>query len=96
MQKMRWLEWLGGNQISKRLMLALGFLALLTCFLHFREVRIEFLEMGASAPRFVISQTNFDFLDEEASLTLKQEATRDIGSIYKIDENQLHSLRSDF
>lgn len=96
MQKKRWFEWLGGNQITKRLVLAFSFLAILTCFLHFREVRIEFLEMGAAAPRYVISQTNFDFLDEEASITLKKEATRDIGSIYRIDENQLHALRSDF
>ncbi len=95
-QKKRWRELLGGNQIAKRVVLAVGFLIALTCFLHFREVRMEVLEIGTAAPRYVISQTDFSFLDEEATQTLKQEAARDIGAIYKLDESQVSSFRKSF
>jgi putative nucleotidyltransferase with HDIG domain len=95
LQKKRWREVLGGNHIAKRLILALTFFIILTCFLHFREVRIEVLEIGTEAPRYVISQTDFMFMDDEATQTLRQEAVRDIGTIYKVEEGQVHSFRRD-
>ena len=93
LQKKRWRELLGGNQIAKRLILALSFFIILTCFLHFREVRMEALEVGKEAPKYVISQTDFMFMDEEATQTLKQEAVRDIGTIYKVEESHVHAFR---
>lgn len=95
LQKKRWRELLGGNQIAKRLILALSFFIILTCFLHFREVRLEVLEIGTRAPRYVISQADFMFLDEEATQTLRQEAVRDIGTIYKLEESPVHAFRRD-
>ncbi|MBS0620052.1 MAG: HDIG domain-containing protein [Verrucomicrobia bacterium] len=94
-RKERWERLLGGSYVTRRLLLAFSFLILLTWFLHFREVRMEVLEIGTLAPRYVISQTDFDFLDEEATGTLKQEAVRDIGAIYKIDESQIRRYRHD-
>lgn len=95
LKKKRWRELLGGNQIAKRLLLALSFFIILTCFLHFRQVRLEMLEIGTKAPRYVISQTDFLFMDEEATQTLRQEAVRDIGTIYKPEESQIHTFRRD-
>ncbi len=95
-RKKRWKEILGGNQIAKRIALALCFLVVLTFFLHFREVRMEVLEVGTKAPRYVISQTDFFFWDEQATQTLKQEAVRDIGAIYQVDEDQVKTFRRDF
>lgn len=94
-QKQRWREILGGNHIAQRLVLALSFLIILTCFLHFREIRMEVFEIGTKAPRYVISQADFVFMDEEATQTLRQEAARDIGMIYKVEEGQVHSFRRD-
>ena len=91
--KKLWKEWLGGNEITKRLLLALSFWVILTCFLHFKEVRMEVLEVGTSAPHYVISQIDFNFLDEEASQMIKQEAVRDIGIIYRVDESLVRSFR---
>jgi putative nucleotidyltransferase with HDIG domain len=91
--KKQWHELLGGNHIAKRLLLLLCFFVLLTCFLHFREVRMEVFEVGIQAPRYVISQTDFMFLDQEATQTLRQEAVRDIGTIYKVEESQVHVFR---
>src|SRR5580704_12645840 len=85
-QKRRWQDFLGGNNTPQRLVLILSFLVILTCFFQLREVRLEKLEIGIPSPRYVIAQTDFSFLDEEATQTLKQEAVRDIGAIYKIDE----------
>src|SRR5580700_1984981 len=94
--KKRWQDLLGARQGTlQRLLLALSFLIILTCFLQLREVRIDILEMETSAPRYVIAQTDFSFLDEEATHTLKQESVRDIGAIYKIDESQLLHRRRD-
>lgn len=53
-------------------------------FLHFREVRVDVLELNSSAPGFVISQVDFQFPDEEATLINRQNALRDFGKIYLI------------
>ena len=89
-------NWLGGSQIGKRLLLGLIFFISLTLFLHFRQVRMEVLEVGALAPRYIIGQTDFSFSDDEATKILKQEAVRDIGSIYKIDEKKIRKFRAAF
>lgn len=54
------------------------------------------LEVGTPSPRYVIAQTDFSFLDEEATQTLKQEAVRDIGAIYKLDEAQVKNFRQTY
>lgn len=95
-QKKQWWDFLGGNHTPQRLILAVVFIIILTCFLQFREVRLEVLEIGTSAPRYVIAQTDFSFWDEEATQMLKQEAVRDIGAIYKVDEDQVQNFRRDF
>lgn len=69
------------------------FVSALTGFLHFRKEKMEILELGTQAPRYVIAQVDFDFPDEEATLILRQEAVRDIGSIYRIDHQQIHRYR---
>jgi putative nucleotidyltransferase with HDIG domain len=96
LEKRRWKELFGSTQIAARVFLALFFLITLTCFLHFREVRMEVLEIGTKAPRYVISQTDFFFLDEEATQTLKQEAIRDVGILFRLDENQVSTFRKGF
>lgn len=86
-------ELLGGHDAPKRLFLTLICWLLLTCFLHFKELRMELPEVGAIAPRYVISQTDFDFLDEEASQMIRQETVRDIGMIYRVEESQVREFR---
>jgi hypothetical protein len=87
-------RWLGSGPVGRRIILGLIFLFSLSLFLHFRQMRVEFLEVGSQAPRYIIGQVDFSFPDEEATQVLKQEAVRDIDSIYKIDEKQLRSFRS--
>ncbi len=68
----------------------------LALFLHFREVRVETLELDTVAERYIISQVDFAFPDEEATQIIKQESMRDIGIIYRLNEKQIHQTRFDF
>ncbi len=95
LHKSLWKQWRSSQDFGRRILLALAFVFALTFFLHFREVRMEVLEIGAQAPRYVIAQVNFDFPDSEATQILKQEAVRDVGEIYKVDEAQIISFRND-
>lgn len=78
--------------------LLIGGILTLVLFLafHFREVRVEMLELNSIAPSYIVAQTDFDFFDEEATAIAKQEAVRDIGKIYKISEKEIHQRRMEF
>jgi len=75
---------------SKGIRILIGLLFTLSLFaiLHFREVRVEVLEFNSIAPGYIVAQIDFDFLDEEATIILRQEAVRDVGKIYKIAEKE--------
>lgn len=79
-----------------RLLICLGFAICLFTFMHFREVRIDVLEINNIAPSYIVAQIDFDFFDEEATIILKQESVRDIGKIYHLSEQQVHQRRLDF
>jgi putative nucleotidyltransferase with HDIG domain len=66
---------------------------ILSLFIHFKEVRVEMLELGFHAQGYVVAQVDFEFPDKEATLILQQEAVQDIGSIYRIDETEIKKKR---
>jgi putative nucleotidyltransferase with HDIG domain len=65
-------------------------------FLHFKEARVDVLELDTFAPKYVVSQVDFEFADHEETLMLRQEAARDIGKIYKIKQKEVQERRLDF
>ncbi len=79
-----------------RLLIGILFVLSLFVFLHFREVRVEFLEFNSIAPGYVVAQVDFNFFDEEGTIILKQQATADIGKIYKISEEEIQKRRLEF
>lgn len=83
---------------SPAIRIAIGviFTLCLFLFLHFREVRVEVLELNSVAPNYIVAQVDFDFLDDEATTILKQEAVRDIGKIYKLSEKDVRQRRMAF
>lgn len=95
-KRLHWKDWLGDGHFGKRLAVALFFFIALALFLHFRDVRMEVLEQGTIADRYIIAQVDFEFADEDATQVIKQQSVRDIGSIYRINEKQLRQIRSDF
>ena len=63
--------------------------AALAFFLHIREERCDILELNTESTRYVMAQTAFSFLDEETTQIFRQQASRDIGEIYRFDEKFL-------
>ena len=80
-----WKEFHRGRRLLIGLLLALC----LAAFLHFREVRIEVLDPGTEASRYVVAQVDFEFPDDEATMILRQESFRDIGAVYKVEEREV-------
>ncbi|MCH9627204.1 MAG: hypothetical protein S4CHLAM2_08390 [Chlamydiales bacterium] len=79
-----------------RLLIGGLFTLFLFLFLHFRETYIEKLELGGEANRYVVAQIDFAFPDEEATIILKQEAAHEIGTIYRIKDDEIHTKVTDF
>lgn len=78
------------------LTVAAFFTLALFLILHFREVKLEILDLGSIAPGYIVAQADTDFYDEEAMVILKQEAVRDIGKIYQISSKQISQRKIDF
>ena len=76
----------------------IGFIFTLALFaiLHFREVRIDILELSSIAPSYIVAQVDIDFLDEEETIIQKQEAIHDIGKIYQVSDKEIHKRRNEF
>jgi putative nucleotidyltransferase with HDIG domain len=83
---------------SPGIRLLIGLLAgmCLFAFVHFREVRVEMLELRSIAQRYVVAQVDFQFLDEEATSILKKEAVRDVGKIYHLEGQEVSQQRVQF
>jgi putative nucleotidyltransferase with HDIG domain len=97
MQMNRWMrsisEGLKENRRGLRLIIAIVFFLALFAFVHFREVRVEALEIEAKASSYIVAQVDFSFPDEEATIILRQEALSDISSIYQIDPKSIKEAR---
>lgn len=94
--KASWKNWLGEGHFGKRMLIAFFFFAALVVFLHFKQVRMEVLELNTIAERYLIAQVDFQFPDEQATFILKQQSLRDIGKIFRLDEKQVSQVRFDF
>ncbi len=90
-----WQEWLASNNRGWRLIVGFICVFFLALFLHFREVRIEVLELNTTAGRYIVAQIDFEFPDYETTILLKQQAMQDVGDIYQIDDRQIRDARYD-
>ncbi len=79
-----------------RALIAVFFIFCLFLFLHFRDVKVETLEIGSIAQNFTVAQVDFDFYDNEVTLLLRQQAGRDIGKIYVISQKEIRDNRDLF
>ncbi|MEI8365455.1 MAG: HDIG domain-containing metalloprotein [Parachlamydiaceae bacterium] len=84
------------KSIGIRVLIGIVFLLSLFAILHFREIRVEVLDFNTIAPSYVVAQVDFDFLDEEATIILRQEAVRDVGKIYGLSEKEIRKRRIEF
>ncbi len=84
------------RSLSIRLLIVSIFAIALFLFVHFREVRVEILELNSIAPGYIVAQVDFDFLDQDATVILREEAVRDIGKIYQVSEKEVRERRLEF
>lgn len=84
------------KSLSVRYAIASFFILILFLYLNFREVRVETLELGNIAPKYVVAQVDFSYYDDEATIILRQEAGRDIGDIYELTPSNVHQQRTEF
>lgn len=88
-----WHVWLSSNYRGWRLLVGTIFVFCLAFFLHFREVRVEVLEVNNTASRYIVSQVDFDFPDYETTIVLRQLAMQEVGAIQQIDDRQIRDAR---
>ncbi len=88
-----WQEWLASNNRGWRLIVGAVCVIFLALFLHFREVRVEVLELDSTASRYIVAQIDFEFPDYESTIILKQQAMQDVGKIFQIDDRQIRDAR---
>ncbi|GAB4235096.1 MAG: HD family phosphohydrolase [Chlamydiales bacterium] len=79
-----------------RCFIGIFFTIILFFNLHFRQTLIESFQVNEIADKYVVAEVPFNFVDDEATFILRQEALRDIGRIYRIDENQVIERREEF
>lgn len=68
----------------------------LFAYLHFREVQVDIPELNSVAPNYIVSQIDFNFPDDEATVIMRQDALRDIGKVYQISQSDIHQKRLEF
>ncbi len=95
-EKSTWKKWWKEGQLGSRLLIGFAILISLALFLHFREVRIEVLELNSIAKKYVVAQVDFNFPDTEATMLVQKESALDIGDVYRIDTKELDELRMQF
>lgn len=81
-----WLD--SGNSFQNSLFIAFFTLSL-TFFIHFREVRLDHLELHSTANKYVLAQVEFDFADVERTRILREESLHDVGLIYYLDDEEI-------
>lgn len=89
-----WRQWISSNSRGWRIIAGFVCVVSLALFFHFREDRLDVLELNGIAGRHIVTQIDFAFPDYETTVFLRQQATQEIGKIYKIDDKQIRDARS--
>lgn len=78
-----------------KLLLGIFSVFFLALFLHFREVRMEMLELNTTANRYIVAPISFDFLDYEKTVGLKQRLIHSVGPVEQLDQKQINRVHSE-
>lgn len=84
------------KSVGIRWCIGLAFAICLYLFLHFREVRVEMLELGSVAPRYIVAQVDFSFYDEQKTIRVQSVAEREVGPIYWLARRTVAQHRNEF
>ncbi|MFA6119393.1 MAG: HDIG domain-containing metalloprotein [Parachlamydiales bacterium] len=95
LKELNLLENLKKNELGLKLLLVLFFGFSLTLFLHFKQLRVDVLELNTKASKYIIAQVDFDFPDDEATIILKQKNLSEIYPIYYINAQEIKQKRAE-
>ncbi len=84
------------NDFGWKILIGFIFWIILSMFLHFKEAKVDLLELDAKANKYVVAQIDFEFPDDESTIILKQESLSQVGTIYKINEKEIGTIRLEF
>ena len=87
-QKSKWRFYSKHKNLKEFLIISILFVAVIL-FMEYMEPYGDKPALGTYAKKYVVSQVDFEFPDEDETAILKQESARDIGSIFKIDPNAI-------
>lgn len=65
----------------------------LFCFLHFKEVYVEILELDATADGYIVARVDFTFPDDETTLILQRQALADISPLYALSSKAIEEAK---
>lgn len=94
--KKKWTDYLRKQHLGYRILIGIIVWLCLAVFLHVREVRLEMFELGTNAKNYVVAEVDFEFPDQDSTLILRQEALKDIGAIFQIDEKEIKERSFNF
>lgn len=89
-------QWRQAGKTGWRFVLAFLFMSCLCLFLQIREIKVDVLELHSTSKQYVVAQADFEFLDEEKTFFLQQQAMRDVSPVYRLDSKGLHRAGSEF
>lgn len=92
----RWRAFFQEHSLGRRLVTAFVLLVAFTLFIHFRDARVELLQVDAQAKNYVVAEVDFEFPDEEGTVMMLQQALKDVGPIYMFAPRQIKQTRYDF
>ncbi|MCB1109966.1 MAG: HDIG domain-containing protein [Chlamydiia bacterium] len=95
-EKPKWQRHLKEGNLGKRLLIGAVVLLCLAVFIHFKEVRVNMLELDTNAKDYIVAQVDFEFPDDEGTVILRQQSSKDIGSIYRLDIKAIEKQRYQF
>ena len=81
------------TSIAVRWLIGVVFTFCLFLFLHFRQVPLETLDLGSKAPKYVVTQVDLDYFDQESTILKRNQAIRDLKPIYMIKPSQEEALK---
>jgi len=83
------------NNLGLKLIIGIVFWVSLILFLHFRQIKVDMLEIDSEAQKYVVAQVNFEFPDDEETIILKQKNLSEVHPVYFIDSKEIKRKRLD-
>lgn len=86
-------QWIGSYDRGWRLFVGFVCSLCVALFLHFREVRVEVLDLHTPASKYIVAQVDFKYPDEQSTALLKERIIEEIGSVLALDKGQIRERR---